>query len=78
MAEMTRSEADAHWARHFHDKAKGLAAENHLLRDVLASIVGAFTDGDCCTNCGEGAECCRCVIDLGRTALGAMPAPERD
>ena len=53
-------------------------AEITLLRDVLTKIVGAFTDGDFCTNCDEGAECCRCVIDLGRTALGAMSAPETD
>lgn len=63
---------DARRARHFHDKAQILSDENALLRDVLAQIVGAFTSGISCANCGEGVETCRCVIDLGRTALGAM------
>lgn len=49
--------------RAMHDK-------NTLLRDVLAQIVGAFTSGIYCANCGEGVELCRCIIDLGRTALG--------
>ena len=52
-------------------------SEITLLRDVLTKIVGAFTDGDFCTNCDEGAACCRCVIDLGRTALQGTMSPQR-
>lgn len=35
---MTRAEADAHWARHFHDKAKRLQAENQRLRNAVALL----------------------------------------
>jgi hypothetical protein len=35
MAEMTRAEADAHWARHFRDKSERLEAENARLREQL-------------------------------------------
>jgi hypothetical protein len=40
-----------------------------VYRDVLARIVGAFTSGIYCANCGEGIETCRCIVDLARTAL---------
>jgi hypothetical protein len=45
----------------------------NLYRDVLAQIVGAFTSGIYCANCGEGVETCRCIIDLARTALAIEP-----
>ena len=45
------------------------SGEKYVLREALAQIVGAFTSGIYCANCGEGVETCRCIIDLGRTAL---------
>jgi hypothetical protein len=48
------------------DKAELQAGQ---YRDVLAQVVGAFTSGIYCSNCGEGIETCRCIIDLARTAL---------
>lgn len=47
-------------------------AKATALRDVLTRIVAEFTFGDKieqCIHCGEVVELCRCVIDLGRTAL---------
>lgn len=47
MAEMSREEADAHWAKHFHDKAKQLEAENERLREQLriaTEQLQAFSD----------------------------------
>lgn len=35
MAEMTRQEADAHWARHFHAKSERLKAEVERLREMV-------------------------------------------
>jgi hypothetical protein len=35
MTEVTKQEADAYWARYFHDKAKRLEAENERLRAAL-------------------------------------------
>lgn len=63
-------------ARHFHDKAQMLSDECDILRTVLTRIVAEFTSGDTivqCAHCGETVEMCRCVIDLGRTALAERP-----
>lgn len=40
MAEMTRQEADASWAKYFHDKAKRLESENERLKSELALARG--------------------------------------
>lgn len=47
MAEMTRSEADAHWARHFRDKAERLKAENERLQGALARTGGIAMLAQC-------------------------------
>jgi hypothetical protein len=46
MPEMTRAEADAYWARHFHAKARRLAAENERLRTILLAFVRAYANAD--------------------------------
>lgn len=45
-------------------------AEVARLRTVLATVVGAFTNGVYCGNCGESVDDCDCVISEARTALG--------
>lgn len=47
MTGMTREEADAHWARHFHDKAKRLEDENERLRGALARTGGVAMLAQC-------------------------------
>jgi len=39
MAEMTRAEADAYWAKYFHDRAKLLEAENLHLWSTLTDVL---------------------------------------
>jgi hypothetical protein len=46
-----------------------LEGDTWAYRAVLARIVGDFTSGIYCANCGEGVELCRCTIDLARTVL---------
>lgn len=42
-------------------------AENGRLREALAQIVGAFTNGIYCSNCGESLDDgCACIIGAGR------------
>jgi cell division protein FtsB len=41
---MSREEADAHWAKHFHDKAKQLEAENERLRAENAHLRASVTE----------------------------------
>jgi hypothetical protein len=43
--------------------------ENGRLREALALIVGAFTNGVYCGSCGEPVDDCGCVINNGREAL---------
>lgn len=45
------------------------SGEKYRLRDALALIVGAFTNGVYCGNCGEPVDDCDCVISNGRKAL---------
>lgn len=62
------------------DKAQALAAtlsedwhrtqkECGRLRNALAAIAGAFTNGVYCGSCGEPVDDCGCVIGDGRKAL---------
>jgi hypothetical protein len=46
-----------------------LSAEIGRLREALALIVGAFTNGVYCGSCGEPVDDCNCVINNGREAL---------
>lgn len=38
-------------------------------REALANIVGAFTSGVYCANCGESVEDCDCPLNWGRVVL---------
>ena len=45
------------------------SGEKYRLRDTLARIVGAFTNGVYCGNCGESVDDCDCIISDGRKVL---------
>lgn len=51
--------------------------ESGRLRESLAQIVGAFTSGVYCSNCGESADDCVCIIGQGRVALAKQQSPYR-
>ena len=61
---------------HCDEHISRLEAENErletqigTLREALALIVGAFTNGVYCGSCGEPVDDCGCVINNGREAL---------
>jgi 3-deoxy-D-arabino-heptulosonate 7-phosphate (DAHP) synthase class II len=41
----------------------------HTLRDALAQVVGAFTNGVYCGNCGESVDDCDCFVNDARAVL---------
>ena len=51
------------------ERIHGLIAECQRMRDPLALIVGAFTNGVYCGSCGEPVDDCGCVISEARKAL---------
>ena len=61
--------SDAGRARHFHDKAQRFGDDNDQVRDILARIVGAFTSGVYCSNCGHSVDICDCIIGEAREVL---------